>query len=102
MQIRTLLLLRSVTPGHALLLPGTGGWANGSDDWRLGPATNPVNGKPLLLKLKQGANLIRLVNTNGRGANLNYIAITSPEVVVTRDLLAAKMPPEAPLPVPAP
>jgi hypothetical protein len=78
-----------------LILPGTGGWANGSDDWRLGTLTNPVTDKPLLLKLKQGANVIRLTNVNGRGANVNYIAITSPDVAVTRELLAGRMPPEA-------
>ena len=85
-------------PFAPLVLSATGGYANTSDDWRLGTALNPVSGKPLLLKLKQGANTIRLTNSNGRAANLNYLAITSPDVAVTRELLAAKVPPEAPAP----
>ncbi|MCY3021601.1 MAG: hypothetical protein NTW87_21515, partial [Planctomycetota bacterium] len=85
-------------PFAPMILPATGGYANGSDDWRLGTAMNPVSGKPLLLKLKQGENTIRLTNSNGRAANLNYLAISSPDVVVTRELLASKVPPEAPAP----
>jgi hypothetical protein len=73
-------------------LPTTGGYANGSDDWRIYTATNPTNDKPLLLKLKAGPNVIRLTNLNGRSANVNYVAITSPDVKVTRELLAAKAP----------
>jgi len=83
-------------PFAPLLLPSTGGYANGSDDWRLGTAMNPVSGKPLLLKLKAGANTIRLTNANGVPDNLNYVAVTSPDVKVTRELLAAKMTPETP------
>lgn len=92
-------------PFAPMVLPGTGGWANNSDDWNLYSATNPVTGKPLLLKFKQGANTVRLTNSNGRGANVNYLAVTSPDVAVTRALLAGKMPPEpaeAPAPATAP
>jgi hypothetical protein len=83
-----------------MILPATGGFANGSDDWRLGTAMNPVNGKPLLLRLKPGENTIRLTNANGRAANLNYVAITSPDVTPMREILAAKLPKEV-LPAPA-
>lgn len=83
-------------PFAPLNLPATGGFANGSDDWRLATALNPVSNKPLLLKLKAGENTIRLTNANGRSANLNYVAITSPDVQVKRELLAAKIPVEAP------
>jgi hypothetical protein len=79
-------------PFAPIQLPTTGGYANGSDDWRIYTATNPTNGQPLLLKLKAGPNVIRLTNTNGRSANVNYLAITSPDVKVTRALLAAKAP----------
>ena len=96
-------------PFAPLLLPVTGGWSNGKDNWtgdwsngrdnwRLGTAVNPTNDKPLLLKLKQGTNVIRLNNSNGNGANLNYIAITSPDVAITRELLASKAPPGVPPP----
>lgn len=85
-------------PFAPMILPSTGGFSNGSDDWRLATAMNPVSGKPLLLKLKQGENTIRLTNANGVSANLNYLAITSPDVTVTRELLAGRMPPEAPAP----
>ena len=83
-------------PFAPLILSATGGYANGSDDWRLGTAMNPVSGNPLLLKLKQGENIIRLTNANGVADNLNYVAITSPDVKVTRELLAGKMAPETP------
>ena len=83
-------------PFAPMSLPSTGGYANGSDDWRLGTAMNPVSGKPLLLKLKAGANIVRLTNSNGIADNLNYVAITSPDVKVTRELLAGKMPTEMP------
>jgi hypothetical protein len=79
-------------PSAPMELPTTGGYANGSDDWRVFTAINPTNDQPLLLKLKAGKNVIRLTNLNGRSANINYVAITSPDVKVTRDILAAKAP----------
>jgi hypothetical protein len=79
-------------PYAPMVFPSTGGWANGSDDWRLLTAENPAVGQPLLLKLKQGANAVRLTNANGRGLNVNYVAITSPDVKATRELLAGKLP----------
>ena len=85
-------------PFAPMVLPATGGFSNGSDDWRLGTAMNPVSGKPLLLKLKAGENAIRLTNANGRSANINYVAITSPDVTATRELLAGRLPAETPAP----
>jgi hypothetical protein len=54
-------------------------------------AMNPTNDKPLLLKFKQGKNVLRLTNLNGRGVNVDYLALTSPDVKVTRELLTAKV-----------
>jgi DNA polymerase III delta prime subunit len=85
-------------PFAPLLLPGSGGWSN----WRLGTAVNPTTDKPLLLKLKQGTNVIRLNNSNGIGVNLNYVAVTSPDVAITRELLASQAPPGVPPPPPQP
>ena len=81
-------------PFAPLILPATGGYSNDSDDRRLGTAMNPVSDRPLLLKLKRGENIIRLTNANGRSVNVNYVAITSPDVAPTREMLAAKLPPE--------
>ena len=78
-------------PFAPMVFPSTGGWANGSDDWRLCTAANPTNDKPLLLKFKQGKNVVRLTNLNGRGINVDYVAVTSPDVKVTRELLAGKL-----------
>ena len=78
-------------PFAKMIFPSTGGWANGSDDWRLCTATNPTNDKPLLLKFKQGKNVVRLTNLNGRGVNVDYVAVTSPDVKATRELLAGKL-----------
>lgn len=65
-------------------LPATGGWANGSDDWRLFTVMDPTNEKPLLYKFKQGKNTIRMVNANGKGANMDYFLVTSPDVTPKR------------------
>jgi hypothetical protein len=78
-------------PFAPMIFPGAGGWANGSDDWRLMMAMNPTSDKPLLLKFKQGENVLRLTNLNGRGINVDYLAVTSPDVRVTRELLATKV-----------
>ena len=85
-------------PMAPMILTGTGGWSDASDDWRLATAMNPLSKKPLLLKFKQGENIIRLTNSNGRAVNLNYLAITTPELAVTRDLLGAKVPAPPPAP----
>ena len=78
-------------PFALLVFPGTGGWANGSDDWQLYTAPNPVADHPLLVKLRKGKNVLRLTNTNGRGVNLDYLAVHSPDVTPTREMLAGKL-----------
>jgi len=79
-------------PYAPFVLPPTGGFSNASDDWRLGTAMNPVTGRPLLIKFAKGENVIRLLNSNGRSANVNYLAVTSPDVELSRELLADKSP----------
>ncbi len=74
-----------------IVFPGTGGWANASDDWRLLTVPNPVANHPRLIRLAAGANTLRLTNTNGRGVNLDYLAITSPDVTITREALLEAM-----------
>jgi len=71
----------------ALRFAATGGWANNADDWRLWTAPNPVADHPLLIRLTAGANTIRLMNTNGRGVNIDYVIVSSPDVKLTRDRL---------------
>ena len=88
-------------PFAPMIFPSTGGWAGGSDDWRIFTAENPVAKHPLLIKLNQGKNVIRLTNTNGRGINVNYVAVTSPDVKITRELLASKVPPSVATTAPA-
>ena len=78
-------------PFAPMIFPSTGGWANGSDDWRLMSAVNPGGDQPLLIKFKQGKNAIRLTNMNARGINVNYLAVTSPDVKPTREILAEKI-----------
>jgi hypothetical protein len=79
-------------PFAPMVFPGTGGWSGEYDNWRLFTAQNPVSKQPLLIKFKQGKNLVRLTNTNGRGINVNYLAVTSPDVKVTRELLSKALP----------
>jgi len=78
-------------PGAPLQFATTGGWAGNSDDWRLQTAMDPATQKPLLIKLNKGPNVIRLTNSNGRGINVNYLAVTSPDVQPTRELIAGKL-----------
>ena len=78
-------------PFAPMNLPTTGGWANGSDDWQLFTAGNPVTEQPLLLKFKKGKNVVRLTNMNGRGANMDYLVVTSPDLKATREAAAAKL-----------
>jgi len=77
-------------PFAPLVFPCTGGWSNGSDDWRLLTAVNGLDDRPLLIKLQRGRNVLRLTNTNGRGINIDYLAVTSPDVRVAREMLAAR------------
>lgn len=62
------------------LLPTTGGYSNGTDDWRLFTAQDPITNAPLLVKLKAGKNTLRLTNANGIAANLDYLVVSSPDV----------------------
>ena len=78
-------------PFAPMVFASTGGWSGSSDDWRLMTAGSPVNDRPLLIKFKQGKNVVRLTNTNGRGINVDYLAVTSPDVKVDRDGLAARL-----------
>ncbi len=78
-------------PFAPMVFPTTGGWANGSDDWRLLAATDPITERPLLIKFRQGKNTLRLTNANGRGVNLDYLVISSPDVKVDRQAAAAKL-----------
>lgn len=90
-------------PFAPMVLATTGGYSNGSDDWRLFTAQNPVSGKPLLLKLTTGENILRLTNLNGRATNLNYVAVHSPDVQPTRDLVGGRLAEQlAAEPAPAP
>ncbi|PTX99634.1 hypothetical protein DB346_17540 [Verrucomicrobia bacterium LW23] len=72
-------------PYAPFLLPATGGYSNGNDDWKLFTALDPITKKPLLVKLKEGKNTLRLTNGNGLSANLDYIVITSPDKTPTRE-----------------
>jgi len=78
-------------PFAPMVFPTTGGWANGSDDWRLLAASDPITERPLLIQLRRGKNTLRLTNTNGRGVNLDYLAISSPDAKVDRQTAAAKL-----------
>jgi hypothetical protein len=78
-------------PFAPMVLPTTGGWANGSDDWRLFAATDPISGQPLLIQFQRGKNTIRLTNSNGRGVNLDYLVVSGPDVKVDRQMAAAKL-----------
>lgn len=69
-------------------LPATGGYSNGTDDWRLFTAQDPITNAPLLVQFKAGKNTLRLTNANGLAANLDYLVISSPDVQPAR--LSAK------------
>lgn len=77
-------------PYAPLTLGATGGFSNGTDDWKLATAMDPVTEKPLLVKFKQGKNLLRLTNANGESANIDYLFLTSPDVKPTREMAASK------------
>jgi len=57
----------------ALRLPGTGGFGTTPMEWD--HATASVDGKPLRLELAAGEHRIRLENTDGKGCNLDYLAL---------------------------
>jgi len=77
-------------PFAPMVFPVTGGWANNSDDWKLFTLMNPTNDKPLLIKMKKGANILRMTNSSGIGINLDYLLPTSPDI--TPERLGAQTP----------
>lgn len=79
-------------PYAPFVLPATGGYSNGTDDWRLFTATDPIGPKPLLVKFRKGKNTLRLVNANGLAANLDYLVVSSPDVTPTRENTARTSP----------
>ena len=58
-------------------IPPTGGFSNGSDDWRVYTFPEESGERPLPIFFKQGENVIRLVNRGGGGVNLDYLLVTS-------------------------
>ena len=66
------------------VIPASGGFSNGADNWRV--FTYPeVDGKGALpVKFKAGANTFTLTNLGGGGVNMDYLLITSPDVTPER------------------
>ena len=62
------------------VIPASGGFSNGADNWRV--FTYPeVDGKGALpVKFKAGENTLTLTNLGGGGVNMDYLIITSPDV----------------------
>ncbi|MBN1670574.1 MAG: heparinase II/III family protein [Kiritimatiellae bacterium] len=71
-------------PARAIELPGTGGWSNGTDNWRLHTVLWPLVDKPFLVHLKPGPHTVRLTNVSGGGVNLDYIVLAAPFAEITR------------------
>jgi len=65
-------------------MPGTGGWSNGADNWKLYTLKWPLVEKPYLWKLKAGKHKLRLTNIGGGGLNLDYIVIAAPFMEATK------------------
>lgn len=64
-------------------LPYTGGWSALKDDWRLVRLEDYRTGRPVLVYLTAGLHTVRLENL-GQSVNLDYLAITSPDVPLER------------------
>ena len=66
------------------VIPASGGFSNGADNWRV--FTYPeVDGKGALpVKFKAGENTLTLTNLGGGGVNMDYLLITSPDVTPER------------------
>lgn len=56
-----------------VLLPGTGGYSSGSDDWKFWKLLNSER-KPLEVKLSKGVHTLRIANISG-GLALDYILV---------------------------
>ena len=65
-------------------LPGTGGFSGSSDDWRLFTFQLPDGSAPLPIRFRAGENTLRSVNVGGGGCNLDYLYITSSDVIPER------------------
>ena len=64
--------------------PATGGYANGSDDWRLVAIKDPMGDGPMTFKLRAGENTIRLTHAGGSGLNMDYLVVADPNTKVER------------------
>ena len=53
--------------------PGTGGWSNNKDDWKM--TTLSSKGQPITLKLAKGTHTIYLKNIDGCGLNFDQISL---------------------------
>ena len=73
-----------VADAQGVAIAGTGGYANSSDDWRLFTFPMPDASGALPVLFKAGENVIRLYNVGGGGVNLDYLLVTSPDVIPTR------------------
>ncbi len=71
-------------PTAPLEAASTDGFSNGSDDWALAQPIDPVSESPLLIRLRQGENTVRLTNSDGRSMNLDYLVFSSPDFKPTR------------------
>ena len=74
-----------IAPAALMTFEGSGGWANGSDDWKLHTLMWPRIDMPALVKLPKGRHTLRLDSPAGGGLNIDYIVIASPSMEVTRD-----------------
>lgn len=68
---------------RGLVLPGTGGWSNGSDQWKLVSATLPGAEDPFIFRLEAGEHTLRL-DSPGGGLNLDYLALLPAQATATR------------------
>ena len=60
-------------PAGVFLMPTTGGWSGESDDWQSHWVGE--NGKLRTVDLGKGEHVIKIVNANGRGVNLDWLRI---------------------------
>lgn len=56
-----------------LELPSTGGFGDAAVDWDHGVLA--TDGRPVVLRLEEGRRRLRLTNADGRGCNLDYLAL---------------------------
>lgn len=66
-------------------MPGTGGWSNGADNWKLYRLDWPLIDKPCFVELKAGKHRLRVENVSGGGLNLDYLIIAAPFMAVTTE-----------------